>query len=54
MPYALRFSAVFAEVDAHNVVYYIPADVLEPQAMIKSAVNLFDSGGREGMLRRHN
>ena len=54
VPESLRFSAVFADVDARDVVYYSAADVLEPQAMVKSAVDLFDSGGREGMLRRHN
>jgi hypothetical protein len=54
VPESLRFSAVFADVDARDVVYYSAADVLEPQAMIKSAVDLFDRGGREGMLRRHN
>ena len=54
VPESLRFSAVFADVDARDVVYYSAADVLEPEAMVKSAVDLFDSGGREGMLRRHN
>jgi hypothetical protein len=54
VPESLRFSTVFADVDARDVVYYSAADVLEPQAMIKTALDLFDTAGREGMLRRHN
>jgi hypothetical protein len=53
-PESLRFSTVFADVDARDVVYYSAADMLEPQAMIRNALELFDTGGREGMLRRHN
>jgi hypothetical protein len=53
VPESLRFSAVFADVDPRDVVYYSASDVVNPQAMIEKARALFDADGQAGLLRRH-
>jgi len=53
LPEALRFLAPVAALPREHVVFYGPKDVLEPQAVVARAKALFDEGGVDGILARH-
>lgn len=54
VPESLRFSPVFADVNADDIAFYSAADLIEPAALVARACRLFDDGGAAAIRRRHH
>lgn len=53
VPESLRFSPVFSDANADDIVFYTAADLIDPVNLIERAIRLFDRGGVAAILRRH-
>ena len=53
IPSSLRHLAPVAGIGEQHVVFYGPADVVEPQAVVARANAIFDKGGLDGVVVRH-
>ena len=53
VPSSLRHLAPVAGIGEQHVVFYGPADVVEPQAVVARANSIFDQGGLDGVVLRH-
>jgi hypothetical protein len=54
VPESLRFSPVFSDVDQRDILFYSAADIITPEPLLERGLALFDSGGKDGIRRRHD
>lgn len=53
VPTSLQFLPPVAFISREHIVFYTPADIIDPQAVVARANHLFKEGGDEGRLARH-
>ncbi|WP_293935685.1 hypothetical protein [Iodobacter sp.] len=53
VPASLRFLPPVNTISREHIVFYSPADIIAPQAVVEQANRLFNEGGRDGILARH-
>lgn len=53
VPLSLRFMPPICHIPKNSIVFYKPTDIVEPVEIIKRANNLFDQGGKDGIIERH-
>jgi hypothetical protein len=54
VPESLRFLPPVDVISRRHIVFYTPQDVVNPTSVVERAITLFDEGGNELMLERHN
>lgn len=53
VPESLRLVPPIAMIPREHIVFYGPADILQPQNIVEKANALFEQGGRDGLVVRH-
>jgi len=53
VPASLRFLPPVKDIPREYIAFYSPADIVNPKALVKRALDLFDKGGNAGMTARH-
>lgn len=54
VPESLRFLPPVDVISRKHIVFYTPQDIVNPKSVVERAIRLFDGGGEEMMLERHN
>ena len=52
IPESLKNSVGLVDICRDDIVFYNPMDIVDPWRIVNSAINLFDAGGKAGILRR--
>ena len=53
VPTSLQFLSPINSIPREHIVFYSPADIVNPQALVKRALALFDEAGQGGIVARH-
>lgn len=53
VPASLRLLPPINAIPREHIAFYSPADIVNPKKLVERANNLFDDGGRDGMVVRH-
>ncbi len=53
VPSSLRFLPPVNAIPREYIVFYSPADIVNPQPLVEHANELFDAGARDGIVARH-
>jgi hypothetical protein len=53
VPASLRLLPPVSAIPREYIVFYSPADIINPMSVVEQANKLFDDGGRDGLVSRH-
>jgi hypothetical protein len=53
VPMSLQLMPPVNSIPREHIIFYSPSDIVNPQALVERAVTMFNQGGAEGIIARH-